>query len=127
MTMLQEAAKVGGVKKLAIVDDAYDPPEGGEIKEQAFNQFVQGLEDDGALLAELQGKSQLAEADLEDWEAFQERENVVQSLWALHVGTSDQPPPSAGAKEALKTLFNDIEENRLTKLTQIKPLEVMLA
>lgn len=125
--MLQEAAKIGGVKKLAIVDDAYDPPEGGEIKEQAFNRFVQGLEDDGALLAELQGKSQLAEGDLEDWEAFQEREIVIQSLWALHVGTSDQPPPSAGAKEMLKTLFNDIEENRLTKLTQLKPLEDMLA
>ncbi|MBX3576082.1 MAG: hypothetical protein KF723_02650 [Rhizobiaceae bacterium] len=127
MSMLQEAAKIGGVKKLAIVDDAYDPPEGGEIKEQAFNQFVQRLEDDEALVTELQVKSQLAEDDLNDWEALQDKEDLIQSLWALHVGTSDQSPPSPGAKDALKLLFSDIEEDRLIKLTQLKPLEDMLA
>jgi hypothetical protein len=127
MTMLQEAAEIGGVKTLAIVDDAYDPPEGEEIKEQAFNQFVQRLEDDGTVVAELQARSRLAEGDLEDWETFQDKKDVVQSLWALHVGTSDQSPPSTTAKDALRVLFSDIEEDRLTKLTQLKPLEDILA
>lgn len=125
--MLQEAAQLGGVKTLAIVDDAYDPPAGIEIKEQAFNQFVQLLEDGDDVAVEIRSSSQLTEADLEDWEAFQDKEDVVQSLWAMHVGTSDKPRPSQAGKDALKILFSDIVEDRLTKLTQLKPLEDMLA
>lgn len=124
--ILVEAAKLGGVKTLAIVDDAYDEPAGEEVSEDAFNQFVQALEAEVALPQELSGLSSFRAADLEDWEAFIERDALLNELWGLHTGTSSKAITD-GLKAALGTLFSEINENRIAKLIQLKPLEDLLA
>jgi len=41
--LLAEAARIGGVSTIAIVDDAYDPPSAREVSENAFHRFVQAI------------------------------------------------------------------------------------
>lgn len=123
---LSEAATTGGIKLLAIVDDAYDPPAGSEISENAYNMFVQAAENDGELLPALKAaQTGLDDNHLEDWEEFVHEEAVVQRLWKLHVGTM-QLAKSEAMHAALTSLFSDVMVDRISKLTQLKPLEDLL-
>lgn len=125
--ILATAAKVGGVQRLAIVDDAYDPPQGEEISEDAFNRFVQTMEDHPDRLQEASTGSGLAEADLEDWEAFAGKNALIKSLWNLSVGAAANAQVSAELKATLDILFGDVHADRISKLQQLRPLEDLLA
>lgn len=124
---LELAAKVGGVELLAIVDDAYDPPQGGEISEDAFNRFVQSVEDAPERIAALGAASAFVEADLEDWETFAAKEELVQHLWNLNVGVVAHDAITDGVTQSLEILFSDVSQDRISKLQQLKPLEKLLA
>jgi len=123
--MLAEAALAGGVKTLAIVDDAYDAPDGQEISENAFNQFVRALEDAPAIMAEFVALSALTEGDLDDWEDFIGNGALIEELWELSVGVRPVPM-SVDASAALVLLFADIQADRISKLLQLKPLEDLI-
>lgn len=125
--MLADAAQLGGVRLLAIVDDAYDPPAGSEISEDAFNRFVQSLEDHGEWLAALSAATDLVEADLDDWEAFTAKDALLQQLWDLRVGVASHEAMTPAAGESLDILFSDVSQDRTSKLIQLKPLEKLLA
>lgn len=125
--MLAEAAEVGGVRLLAIVDDAYDPPAGPEISENAFNRFVQSLEDDVGRMRTLAAAAALTDADLDDWEAFTAKTDLIQQLWDLSVGAALHEAMTVEAVESLDILFSDISQDRISKLQQLKPLETLIA
>jgi hypothetical protein len=125
--MLAEAAEIGGVKLLAIVDDAYDPPRGTELTEDAFNRFVLSLEDDPPRLVPLSAASDLVEADLDDWESFTAKGALVNRLWDLSVGVVAEPAMTDSATESLEILFSDVSQDRISKLQQLRPLEKLLA
>lgn len=124
---LELAAKVGGVELLAIVDDAYDPPRGEEISEDAFNRFAQSLEDDPTRLATLAVASEFVENDLEDWETFAANAELIDHLWNLSVGAAAHAAMNDEAGQSLEILFSDINQDRISKLQQLKPLEKLLA
>lgn len=126
-TMLAEAALLGGVSVLAIVDDAYDPPAGSEISEDAFNRFVQSLEDHADRLEALAAASDLVEDDLDDWEAFTGKDPLLQRLWDLSVGAALHEAMTPASGESLDILFSDVNQDRTSKLAQLKPLEKLLA
>lgn len=125
--MLATAAKVGGIKKLAIVDDAYDPPTGDEISEDAFNRFVQQLEDDPDTMASAAASCGLDIADLDDWEQFAAKVDVVDRLWSVSVGTATGTAPTSALRASLQILFSDVHADRISKLQQLKPLEDLLS
>lgn len=125
--MLAEAAQLGGVRLLAIVDDAYDPPAGNELSENAFNRFVQSLEDDRERLAALAAASDLDDDDLGDWEAFTGNDALLQRLWDLSVGAASHEAMTPAVGESLTILFADVSDDRTSKLAQLKPLENLLA
>lgn len=125
--ILELAAKVGGVKLLAIVDDAYDPPRGDEISEDAFNRFVQSMEDDPQRIHALATASAFVEGDLDDWETFAAKAELVEHLWNLSVGVSAHDEFTDGVGLSLEILFSDVSEDRISKLQQLKPLERLLA
>lgn len=124
---LEQAARVGGVELLAIVDDAYDPPRGEEISEDAFNRFVQSLEDDAPRIAALAAASTFVEGDLDDWETFAARAELIEHLWNLSVGVAAHDAMTDGVNLSLEILFSDISQDRISKLQQLKPLEKLLA
>lgn len=124
---LATAAKVGGVELLAIVDDAYDPPRGDEISEDAFNRFVLSIEDDPVRLASLSEVSDFAEDDLDDWETFTEKAELVDHLWKLSIGVATHQNMTDGVTESLAVLFSDVSQDRISKLQQLAPLEKLLA
>lgn len=125
--MLATAAQVGGVQKLAIVDDAYDPPNGEEISEDAFNRFVQTMEDNPDRLQEAAAASRFVDADLDDWEQFIAKPALIQALWNLSVGVAENTKTSVGLKESLTILFSDVHADRISKLQQLRPLEDLLS
>jgi len=127
VTVLSDAAVQGGVRKLAIVDDAYDPPAGREISENAYNRFVTALEDSPTLLEYLAPLSRLRAEHLEDWERFTEEEALIQALWEVHLRDSTDSEVAAAAHGALDTLFDEIRTDRISKLQQLKPLEDLLS
>lgn len=124
---LEHAAKVGGVKLLAIVDDAYDPPRGQEISEDAFNRFVQSMEDDPQRVLALAAASAFVEDDLDDWETFAAKAELVGHLWNLSVGVAVHDAITDGVDLSLKILFSDVSQDRISKLQQLQPLEKLLA
>ncbi len=124
---LELAAKVGGVKLLAIVDDAYDPPRGSEISEDAFNRFVQSIEDDRERIVALEAASEFIENDLDDWETFAANAELIDHLWNLSVGVSAHSAMTDGVFQSLDILFSDVSQDRISKLQQLKPLEKLLA
>ena len=125
--MLAEAAGIGGVTLLAIVDDAYDPPRGDEISEDAFNRFVLSLEDDPPRLVALSQASELVDADLDDWETFTGKSALLSRLWNLSVGVVAEPAITDAVAESLEMLFSDVSQDRMSKLQQLRPLEKLLA
>lgn len=124
--MLSVAAKVGGVNTIAIVDDAYDPPKPSEISEDCFTKFVLAVSSNSELYEELHGITLLEEADIDDLEEFREKEKLIVGLWHLHVHTTPDVAVSEAGRAALKELFDDISTDRIEKLTQLKPLEMLL-
>lgn len=124
---LEQAARVGGVELLAIVDDAYDPPRGEEISEDAFNRFVQSLEDDAPRIAALAAASTFVEGDLDDWETFAAKAELIEHLWNLSVGVAAHDAMTDGVSLSLEILFSDISQDRISKLQQLRPLEKLLA
>lgn len=124
---LELAAKVGGVELLAIVDDAYDPPRGEEISEDAFNRFVQSVEDDPRRIAALAAASEFVVGDLEDWETFVANAGLIDHLWNLSVGVATHDAMTDGVSQSLDILFSDVSQDRISKLQQLKPLEKLLA
>ncbi len=124
---LDLAAKVGGVELLAIVDDAYDPPRGEEISEDAFNRFVQSVEDEPERMAALETASEFGENDLEDWETFAGKAELIDRLWNLNVGVATHTAMTDGVRQSLDILFSDVSQDRVSKLQQLKPLEKLLA
>lgn len=124
--LLLESAKLGGVKIIAIVDDAYDPPKPSEVSENAFNQFKLLLEDNEPLFEELSSASGITEDDLDDWEEFVAKEELLTTLWGNFVGTKVEPEISPEVRAILKKLFDDVALDRLSKLTQLKPLDNLL-
>ena len=114
------------MQRLAIVDDAYDPPSGEEISEDAFNRFVQSLEDHAQRLGEATAACGLVEPDLDDWEAFTAKDKLLQDLWNASVGVAANAPVSEGLKESLTILFSDVHADRISKLQQLRPLENLL-
>src|SRR3546814_852197 len=125
--ILATAAQIGGVQRLAIVDDAYDPPSGEEISEDAFNRFVQGLEDAPTRMQEAAAACRLTEADLDDWEQFIAKGHLIEALWNLSVGVAGNNATSDGLEESLTILFSDVHADRISKLQQLRPLELLLA
>lgn len=125
--LLATAAEVGGVKLLAIVDDAYDPPRGDEITEHAFNLFVQSVEGNPALGIALAAMSAFAEDDLDDWESFIAKADLIDRLWNLSVGVAAHASLTDDVTATLEILFSDINQDRISKLQQLKPLEKLLA
>jgi hypothetical protein len=125
--MLATAAQVGGIRRLAIVDDAYDPPSGDEISEDAFNRFVQRMEDSADAMASAAETCGLDAADLDDWEQFAARADLVDRLWGVSVGTAIGPAPTQELRESLQILFTDVHVDRISKLQQLKPLEDLLS
>lgn len=121
--MLATAAKVGRVKTVAIVDDAYDPPRSDKVSENAFNVFVQEFENDSSVRDSLERL--LTAKDLDDYERFIENEQLVHNLWSTHVGEQRQTSDKA-AYAALAKLFADIQLDRASKLLELKPLEQLL-
>lgn len=124
---LELAAKVGGVELLAIVDDAYDPPRGDEISEDAFNRFVQSMEDDPLRIHALATACAFVEGDLDDWETFAAKAELIEYLWNLSVGVSAHEAIIDGVHTSLEILFSDVSQDRISKLQQLKPLEKLLA
>ncbi|MFC3704759.1 hypothetical protein ACFOOL_08320 [Devosia honganensis] len=124
---LELVAKVGGVELLAIVDDAYDPPRGEEISEDAFNRFVQSMEDDPQRIIALTAASAFVEDDLDDWETFAAKAELVEHLWKLSVGVAVHGAMTDGVGLSLEILFSDVSHDRISKLQQLKPLEKLLA
>ena len=124
--MLTAAAKIGGVKNIAIVDDAYDPPKPEEIKEDSFNKFALAVFNSEELATELWNSAALEKGDIDDFEEFLEKETLITKLWNAHVGTAPTAGVSADGQRALGDLFDDIKVDRLSKLTQLKPLETIL-
>lgn len=124
--LLSEAAKIGGVKVVAIVDDAYDPPKSTEVSENAFNQFKQLLESDAQYLSELSLISFITANDLDDWEEFTDKEELIVDLWENYVGTKVSQKASPAILAILGKLFDDVSLDRLSKLSQLKPLENLL-
>jgi len=125
--MLVEAAKIGGVRRIAIIDDAYDPPSGGEISEDAFNQFVQALDATPEIAAALTAQSALRERHLDDWETFTTDAALIQELWIFHIGGGASAEVDPRTQPALGSLFRDIHVDRISKLQQLKPLEDLLS
>jgi hypothetical protein len=124
---LAVAAQVGGVELLAIVDDAYDPPRGEEISEDAFNRFGQSMEDDPQRIVSLAAASAFVGDDLEDWETFAAKAALIDHLWNLNVGVATHAAMTDGVSESLEILFSDVSQDRISKLQQLKPLEKLLA
>ncbi|MDO7843552.1 hypothetical protein [Sphingomonas immobilis] len=124
---LATAAQVGGVELLAIVDDAYDPPRGDEISEDAFNRFVQSMEDNPQRIASLAASSMFVEADLDDWENFANRADLIDRLWNLNVGVVTAAAMTEEVIQSLEILFSDVSQDRISKLQQLRPLEALLA
>lgn len=123
--ILINAAKIGDVNTIVIVDDAYDPPKPSEITENAFNQFVQ-LTEGNLPQEELKKHCGLDEENLDDWSDFQEEENLIISLWNVYVGANSKKAISQETKEALKKLFDDVSLDRRGKLAQLASLEKLL-
>jgi len=124
--VLAQAAKTGNVKILAIVDDAYDPPQTNEILENAFNQFVQALEEDQTTDSFLRDAGGVTDFDVDDWEHFVGNERLIRALWGLYVGTDPNRSVSEEAQAILEKLFADVQLDRLSKLTGLKALEDIL-
>ena len=124
--ILATAAKFGGVQRLAIVDDAYDPPGGDEISEDAFNQLVQALEDSPDQMQEASQACGLSTANLDDWEQFTANNVLIRALWNLSVGAQAGAKPSDGLKHSLDVLFADVHADRISKLQELRPLEILL-
>lgn len=124
MSVLSEAAAIGGVKRLAIVDDAYDPPSGAEISEDAFNKFVQAVEGDHQLRDALKLHIELQDEDLNDWETFVADKGNVAALWEIHLsklqGLTDPQ------NKVVSDLFVDVHGDRISKLQQLAALEKLL-
>lgn len=124
---LELAAKVGGVELLAIVDDAYDPPRGNEISEDAFNRFVQSMDENPERIQALATASAFVEGDLDDWETFAAKAELVEQLWNLSVGVMANDAITDEVRLSLEILFSDVSQDRISKLQQLKPLEKLLA
>ncbi|MEP2725054.1 hypothetical protein [Roseibium sp.] len=124
---LELAAKVGGVELLAIVDDAYDPPRGEEISEGAFTRFVLSMEDNPERIVALSEASEFTEDDLDDWEAFAAKADLVADLWNLNVGVAVHNAMTEELSLSLDILFSDVSQDRISKLQQLRPLEKLLA
>lgn len=124
--LLSSAAATGGVKTVAIVDDAYDPPKPNEISENSFNLFVRKLEEHGEAFNEISGFSCLSREDIDDWDEFLSKEELITALWNGYVGTRSDLEINAFSKEALNTLFDEVNLDRRSKLLQLKPLETLL-
>lgn len=124
--LLARAVETGGVKNVAIVDDAYDPPKGEEISENAFNKFVQLLEDSADVLDELVSACALRRENLEDWEEFREEGALLVRLWGAYVGSGEARNLLEESRRALRLLFEDVHLDRQSKLAQLIPLESLL-
>jgi hypothetical protein len=123
--LLLDAARVGRVKRFAIVDDAYDLPRGGEISENAFNKFVQTVESDAVIRAAIEAGSGLSDDDVEDHEGFAGNETLLEKLWKLHSEATEHELDGQ-TKAALRALFVDVETDRESKLALLRPLEQLL-
>ncbi|HET7436885.1 MAG TPA: hypothetical protein VFN10_19410 [Thermoanaerobaculia bacterium] len=124
VNFLIEAAHTGKVQRLAIVDDAYDPPRPAEISENAFNQFVQAFEDVPAVRNDL--NAVVSDDTLDDYERFTTDVMRVRRLWDLHLGIVEGVAVAAETRDALQRLFDDVSLDRQSKLAQLRPLEELL-
>lgn len=125
-SLLTESAKIGGVRTVAIVDDAYDPPKPNEIDENSFNILYTDITDNNEILDELTTRGIITGDDLNDYESFLENENLITTLWEISIGSHNSVNFSSGCKETLAKLFENVAIDRHSKLTQIKPLETIL-
>src|SRR5258706_12193673 len=114
---LIEAARTGKVQRLAIVDDAYDPPRPAEISENAFNQFVQAFEEAPAVRNDL--SALVSDEALDDYERFTTDVPRVRRLWDLYLGVVEGVGIAPETREALQRLFDDVNLDRQSKLAQL--------
>lgn len=126
VSILAESAKIGGVKTVAIVDDAYDPPRPSEIQENSFNKLNIAIDENKGIYKELNLLAKITEKDLDDFETFLNNKRLIISLWELSIGSHGIEHLSGECQQALTNLFEDVATDRHSKLSQIKPLEDLL-
>src|SRR3546814_13301142 len=68
----------------------------------------------------------LTEADLDDWEQFIAKGHLIEALWNLSVGVAGNNATSDGLEESLTNLFSDVHADRISKLQQLRRLELIL-